>query len=107
MQALDLDPADEARKHPDRYLSGYPLALWDLDETIVGMLPRDFERLAEYSATNPTGVIHGKCWKRCMDGNGAAQLHPDPELHWLLCWYHQGPDDEWYIKSRWIKVIGA
>lgn len=37
---------------------------------------RDFEQLAEYSATVPTGVYAGKMWKRRTSAN-----------QWFLCWY--------------------
>lgn len=38
-----------------------------------------FEKLSEYSATNPSGVYEGKCWKR-KEAAGFGKK-------WFLCWY--------------------
>ena len=40
---------------------------WLLDEKSVIMPKRDFEKLAEYSCTNPTALYAGKCWKRHVE----------------------------------------
>lgn len=35
-----------------------------MDDVYAILTPRQFNELAEYSATMPTGVYPGKCWKR-------------------------------------------
>lgn len=107
-----LDPQEEARRSPERYLSGYPEAIFEFDDELVVMGYPDFERLPEYSATDPTGVVIGKCWKACLDGNGGAQLHPDPTMRWAFCWFdgvynrQTGTQHDVYRHQRPLKVIG-
>lgn len=40
---------------------------WLIDEKSVIMSKRDFDKLAEYSLTNPTALYAGKCWKRHVE----------------------------------------
>lgn len=93
----ELDPQEEARRHPEHYLSGYcdddgkSRLLWDEEPGRVVIAWEDFVRLPQYSATNPTGVVAGKCWKRSVNGNGAAVRVPDPDAEWDLCWYGNRP----------------
>jgi hypothetical protein len=51
-----------------------------IDDTHVMMTRRDFEQLAEYSTTNPSGAYEGKCWK--------AQTYVK--------------DDKWYPSGPWV-----
>jgi hypothetical protein len=77
-----------------------PLGLhWDqpdtsnflIDDTHVVMTLREFNQLAEYSTTNPSGVYVGKCWKaalfeRVEDG----RMRSTGE--WVLRWFGHDPD---------------
>lgn len=51
-----------------------------MDDEIVLLTPRQFADLPEYSATLPTGVYPGKCWKRAERGRT------------LLAWYGEADD---------------
>lgn len=63
---MKYDPADEARRSPDRYLSGYPDML--LDDKTALVTEVDFHRITTraggYHSSMPSGVIPGKVWYR-------------------------------------------
>lgn len=40
---------------------------WLIDDESVIMSNRDFEKLHEYSCTNPTALYAGKCWRRHVE----------------------------------------
>lgn len=50
-----------------------------IDDNVALMYQRDFEALHDYSASTPSGVYPGKCWKSQFGGV------------WYLRWY--GADD--------------
>jgi len=66
-----------------------------LDETHAGMEQATFEKLAEYSITQPSGVYDGKMWKSQR-----------PDGVWRLCWYGPSVDPD-YCKtfSRIIVIV--
>lgn len=75
----------------------------DLSEGVARMSKSTFDNLAEYSATNPSGVYPGKMWKR-HDGLFDPKCNPS-ERQWLLCWYDissRGP--EW-CSNHWRKIV--
>lgn len=53
-----------------------------IDKTHAVMELEEFDRLSEYSTTNPSGVYVGKMWKR-WTAKG-----------WYLCWYGRGVFDD-------------
>ncbi len=61
-----------------------------IDSTHALMSLGDFNRLCEYSATNPSGVYVGKMWKRHDGIFDREFLRCGGKPRWLLCWY--GPD---------------
>jgi hypothetical protein len=65
---------------------------WAFDATSVCMPRADFKRLADYSASLPSGVYEGKIWK-CRSDDG-----------WLLCWYADPVRDEMCIYKRRILI---
>lgn len=66
------------------------------DETVL-LTPAQFAALHEYSATFPTGVYPGKCWKRIERG---------PRV--LLVWYGEvTAEDTCPIEFRNIEVVGG
>lgn len=77
---------EEARRNPQYYFDGYPEMLIDGDTAIVSR--RDFDRLPEYSTSNPTGVYVGKVWKRVRPEAGVCQLgsyeENDPPNEYVL-----------------------
>lgn len=58
-----------------------------LDETHALMSRKTFALLAEYSASNPTGVYEGKMWKRHDGAFDHRFLARGGRPVWLLCWY--------------------
>jgi hypothetical protein len=65
------------------------------DETVL-LTPAQFASLHEYSATFPTGVYPGKCWKRIEDKSKRV----------LLVWYGAvTPDDQCPIEFRNIEIV--
>lgn len=53
---------EEANRNPRYYLSGYPDLTLHESEGVAVMTRADVARLAEYSASVPTGVYVDKCW---------------------------------------------
>lgn len=47
-----------------------------MDDLHVLLTAQQFNGLAEYSTSYPSGTYDGKCWKR------------EGEDQWYLCWYH-------------------
>ena len=63
--------------------------------------PRDFDKLAEYSLTNPTALYAGKCWKRHVE-------NPRKGIDkWYLCFCTDVPDQPQYIdiNAREILIV--
>lgn len=56
-----------------------------IDDTHALMSAVDFQKLHEYSGTNPSGVYEGKMWKR-HDGKFDHRCKPE-DWKWLLCWF--------------------
>jgi len=59
----------------------------EIDDTHALMTRRTFENLAEYSATNPSGVYEGKMWRREDGAFDYKFLARGGKPVWLLCWY--------------------
>lgn len=71
-----------------------------MDDKTVLLTPRQFEELHEYSATMPSGVYPGKCWKRLEPWN-----RPTPERT-LLVWYGIADDpSKCTIEFRDIEIV--
>lgn len=64
-----------------------------MDETHVLLTEQQFRDLHEYSATLPSGVYPGKCWKR-------------KEQSWLLVWFGIAADPtSCTIEHRLILIV--
>lgn len=66
-----------------------------VDDTHAVMTTATFRKLAEYSATNPSGVYPGKMWRRHNGAHDLDFLRRGGKPEWLLCWYgysSKGPD---------------
>lgn len=72
---------------------------WLLDEKSVIMPKRDFEKLAEYSCTNPTALYAGKCWKRHVE-------RPRQGIDkWYLCFCTDVPNEPQYIDINIREIL--
>ena len=58
-----------------------------IDDTHALMTRATFDRLAEYSASRPTGAYEGKMWKRHDGAFDHDFLRRGGKPEWLLCWY--------------------
>lgn len=72
-----------------------------MDGEVVLLTRRQFDELADYSRSMPSGVYEGKCWRR-------SQVHPATGeiVEWWLLWY--GPCDQpGYVETcrRRIEVV--
>lgn len=62
---------------------------WLFDDTHVVLPAADFEQLANYSWTNPSGLYPGKVWRGwCQNING-----------WVVAWYDVDPDPN-FVQGR-------
>lgn len=57
-----------------------------MDEELVLLTPAQFSKLSEYSATMPSGVYPGKCWK-AEEYKRNDKGHFAPTGRWMLRWY--------------------
>lgn len=53
--------------------------------------PREFDKLLEYSSTNPTGVTPGKRWKRHNDIFDQGFRARGGIPRWVICEYREAP----------------
>lgn len=73
-----------------------------IDDTHAVMDSATFKRLAEYSATRPTGVYPGKMWRR---HDGLFDPHCKPEdRRWLLMWFGEC-DDPTKCSCNWRIIL--
>lgn len=58
------------------------------DDTHVMLTQKQFDGLAEYSTTTPSGVYPGKCWKaQGLDWPKEHGGFPKPNGKWYLRWF--------------------
>ena len=60
-----------------------------IDDTYALMARSDFEKLSEYSTSDPTGVYEGKAWKSVRIVRTDTGYARDG---WLLRWFGSHPD---------------
>lgn len=77
-----------------------------MDTTHVLLSRRQFDGLPEYSATSPSGVYPGKCWKRAHPGPCApGSLPVRGPKRWFLMWYGESPNPRYCsINHREIRI---
>lgn len=65
-----------------------------MDGTHVLLSRRQFHELADYSASFPSGVYPGKCWRR------------QTPMGWLLVWFGEDPKNKAVctVESRFIRI---
>lgn len=72
---------------------------WLIDDKSVIMTQRDFDKLAEYSCTNPTALYAGKCWKRHYE-------RPRQGIDkWYLCFCTDVPNEPQYIDINTREIL--
>ncbi|NTG22019.1 hypothetical protein G6L00_16395 [Agrobacterium rhizogenes] len=78
-----------------------------MDGALVLLTRSQFNRLSEYSATLPSAVYPGKCWKRAEPGPAApgSPKRRGP-MRWLLVWYGEHATDSKLctIERREIRI---
>lgn len=79
-----------------------------IDSTHALLTQKQFDQLADYSASLPSGVYDGKAWKR-LDGSFDYEfLQSGGKPQWLLGWY--GPSDapsKCSINFRTILIVSG
>lgn len=77
-----------------------------MDEKLVLLTPRQFDDLPEYSASMPSGVYPGKCWKRQeykrveIDG----ELRMEPTGKWWIGWYGESSKGPGWCSNNWREI---
>lgn len=66
-----------------------------IDDTHALMSKAAFDRLYEYSHSQPTGVYVGKMWRRLQDGE------------WWLCWFGESEKGPNYCSNNYRKILIA
>jgi hypothetical protein len=65
-----------------------------IDDTHALMTRFTFDKLAEYSASFPTGVYEGKMWKRHDGAFDTEYISRGGKPVWMLFWYGRHPDPD-------------
>jgi hypothetical protein len=73
------------------------------DETAT-MTRTAFNKLHEYSGSNPTGAYEGKMWKRHDGGFDRAFQARGGKPEWLLCWYGVSLIGPGYVSNNRRKI---
>lgn len=70
-----------------------------VDDKFAAMSKKDFDRLPDYTCSEPTGKYNGKMWK--------GEFIVSKEKKWYLCWCHDENtvSKEIYISYREILII--
>jgi hypothetical protein len=83
-----------------------PLAAEILVDDVHALMTRaTFDKLAEYSASNPTGAYEGKMWKR-LDGEFDEEFKAHGGVpEWLLCWFGESQIGPGYVSNNHRKIL--
>lgn len=89
------DPHGSSWRQPDR-------AEILIDDTHALMSEESFNKLAEYSMSQPSGVYPGKMWRRNQN-----VFKPNAPKRWVLCWYGAEFEDggEKYVSNNYRKIL--
>jgi len=77
-----------------------------IDDEYAVMERTTFERLSEYSATNPTGAYEGKMWRRHDGAFDQRFLAAGGKPVWMLCWYGESEKPD-HVSNNYRKIILA
>lgn len=75
-----------------------------IDDTHALMNKRVFDQLAEYSASQPSGVYEGKMWKRHDGAFDREFLARGGKPEWYLCWYGYDNDPN-MVSNNYRKIL--
>lgn len=67
-----------------------------IDDSHAAMYKQDFDQLADYSLSQPSGVYVGKMWK--------ASYYNDNVKAWYLCWYGSHPEPG-YCSNNYRQIL--
>ena len=85
------DPLGKHWEQPDR-------ARILIDDTHAVMSQDDFEKLLDYTASQPTGTYVGKMWR--------AQYGKPGSRKWYLCWFGKDPDPK-FLSNNYREILIA
>lgn len=74
----------------------------EIDDNHALMSKENFDRLAEYSCSVPTGVYPGKMWKRRVFFLKRYEAHPNDTF--LLVWFGNHPDPK-FVTNNYRKIL--
>lgn len=97
------DPLGRSWRQPDR-------SLIEIDDTHALMTRLTFESLADYSASNPSGVYVGKMWRRHDGVFDVVFRSAGGTPEWLLCWFGpckkaECPGCDKFVSNNWRKIL--
>lgn len=90
------DPQGRSWRQPD-------MTAVEFDDTHVLLTQAQFDGLAEYSTTTPSGVYPGKCWKAEVlefEGRGVRRTGK-----WLLRWFGESTIGPGYCSNHQREII--
>jgi hypothetical protein len=76
-----------------------------VDDVTATMSQATFDALAEYSASQPSGVYPGKMWKRHDGVHDREFIACGGQPVWVLCWYDFIDRDPEYCGTKWRRII--
>lgn len=95
---LITDPLGRSWQQPARHLI-------EIDATHALMDQATFDGLAEYSASNPSGVYPGKMWKRHDGAFDYDFLRKGGKPVWMLCWYGESKIGPGYCSNNYRTIL--
>ena len=76
-----------------------------VDDTHALMTRATFDKLAEYSASNPTGAYEGTMWKRHDGDFDEAFKARGGVPEWLLCWFGESQIGPGFVSNNHRKIL--
>ena len=74
-----------------------------IDDEYALMTQATFNRLAEYSASTPSGVYPGKMWRADNAAYHAAEVAKGAYRHWLL-WFGESENPD-FVSNHSRKIL--
>jgi hypothetical protein len=91
------DPLGSSWEQPDR-------SEITIDDSHAVMTRTSFNKLREYSGSFPSGVYHGKMWKRHDGGFDRAFRARGGKPVWKLVWYGRHPDPK-FVSNNFRDIL--
>lgn len=64
----------------------------------IWMTQSQFDKLADYTFSKPTGCYDGKCWKKQWQ-------RPGGPLVWLMCWFAPIPENTTHCTTKTLQIF--